>query len=191
LRHEPGFEEPLDPASRSAARAWIAFAWERVRSRLAGRTRMVSIAMVGAVGCASVALWALPAQPEAQPPRFMSEPSGVSLATLLPAPGPPQPVNTDSIAAAVAVLRTRSACVAGPPSCLESVDDGSSALFQEDRERLASGVPLRLAELPAEPPTVVSEMGDAVLLRFEGATQPASVLMIRTEAGWRVRDVFD
>ncbi len=34
-------------------------------------------------------------------------------------------------------------------------------------------------------------MGQAVLVRIENEHTTASALLLRTEAGWKVRDVFD
>ena len=41
--------------------------------------------------------------------------------------------------------------------------------------------------------TVVAEMGDAVVpaAPTSGEREPASLLMMRGEAGWRLREVFD
>jgi hypothetical protein len=38
--------------------------------------------------------------------------------------------------------------------------------------------------------TLVGSLGDAVLVSFTLNDEPASVLMIRTEAGWRLKTLF-
>ncbi|WP_286329283.1 hypothetical protein [Agromyces marinus] len=41
--------------------------------------------------------------------------------------------------------------------------------------------------------TIGTDLGDAVVLRVPSSTErePASLLMIRSEAGWRLREWFD
>ncbi len=104
----------------------------------------------------------------------------------------------DPILALVALLEARDACI-GDRSvlCLDAVGQvGSSALDDDQRliRALQDG-----AETPApflvevEQVTLVERLGDTALLDLAdaGETNPASVLMMRTEAGWRIRDYLE
>lgn len=93
----------------------------------------------------------------------------------------------DPAEAALALLRLRANCA--DDRCLALVDDPSSALIGEDRAQLAAGLPLR-ANFAARTANVTSVLGDAVVLSVSGPTTTASVLLLQTEAGWRIRDVF-
>ncbi len=101
----------------------------------------------------------------------------------------------DPITAVVALLKAREGCVTDRSVlCLDAVGQiGSSAL--DDDQRL-----IRTLQDGAETPepflvdaaqvTLVERLGDTALVELDGVTetQPASVLMMRTEAGWRIRD---
>ncbi len=105
----------------------------------------------------------------------------------------------DALAAAVALLELRDECLArAEHACLDGLLQPGSALLREDRarvdatqrdgataERLGAPVDLR----------VVQELGGAVLLgaAFPDAapeTAAASLLVVRSEAGWRLRDLL-
>lgn len=98
----------------------------------------------------------------------------------------------DPEAALRALLRIREQCLLEiSVSCLAAVvQTGSSA----ERDAIAtlvgdSGEAVPLAPLPDEFRVIaVDRLGDSILFRVEAAeTTPASVLVIRTEAGWRIR----
>lgn len=99
--------------------------------------------------------------------------------------------------AAVALLARRAECFeALDPVCLDEVGHEGSAVLAEDRRALEEGIAAGRVEAPWPDPTThgpvesVQELGGAVLVRIPTPERgPASVLMIRTEAGWRLRDV--
>ena len=101
----------------------------------------------------------------------------------------------DPIAAMVALLQARDRCMADRSVlCLDAVGQvGSSAL--DDDQRLVRSLQDG-AESPqpflvdAEQVTLAERLGDTALLELVDApeAQPASILLMKTEAGWRIRD---
>lgn len=98
----------------------------------------------------------------------------------------------DADGAARVLLRLRAACLEALDSeCLAGVDEpGSPALLADTA---AVDDPALLADLPVpvEVRSVVNRLGGAVLYAAASHAddEPASVLVTRTEAGWRVRTV--
>jgi hypothetical protein len=81
--------------------------------------------------------------------------------------------------------------------CLDDVDQQDSSALRADAElirRIQAGEVLSSA-IPSPNPSeaggsqaiLVERLGDSALVRLGGPTSTASVLMIRTEAGWRIR----
>jgi hypothetical protein len=113
----------------------------------------------------------------------------------------------DPATAASALLRVRAGCLAAESVvCLDSVDQAGSAALAVD------GYTVRLlqqgARTPAGPDygthtaTVAERTGDSALVTLTPASpgapadigpesQPASLLVIKGEAGWRLREIFD
>ncbi|MFM6974804.1 MAG: hypothetical protein ACKOXM_06740 [Agromyces sp.] len=89
------------------------------------------------------------------------------------------------------LLHLRASCRSGDLACLNTVDEPGSALFAKDAQRLDDALPLRLSAGIDAQPQVVSTMGQAVLVSMRSENTSASVLLMQTEAGWRIRDVFD
>jgi hypothetical protein len=98
----------------------------------------------------------------------------------------------DAGAAATILLGARLGCLReATPDCLAAVDQAGSPLALRDAAVLAD--PSLAGELafPVEVTGESSAAGGTVLLRARGPDgEPASVLVMRTEAGWRLRDVF-
>ena len=112
---------------------------------------------------------------------------------------PTDPVQGDDpIAAVVALLQARDGCVADRSVlCLDAVGQvGSSALDEDQRlvRALQDG-----AETPepflvdAAQVGLAERLGDTALVNLDGVaeTQPASILLMKTEAGWRIRDYLE
>ena len=98
----------------------------------------------------------------------------------------------DAVAAAAVLLRARITCVREPStSCLAAVDQTGSPVAAVDAGVMAD--PSSAADLVL-PTTVESELqrlGETVLLDCRTSDdEPASVLVVRTEAGWRLREVL-
>lgn len=98
----------------------------------------------------------------------------------------------DAGAAATVLLRTRRDCLReATPACLAAVDQAGSPIALRDAMVLddpsLAGDRTFAVELTGES----SATGGTVLLEARGPDgEPASVLVMRTEAGWRLRDVF-
>ena len=104
-------------------------------------------------------------------------------------------VEDDPIAAYETLAEAREGCIRDLSIlCLDSVLQQDSAAMREDLALIASiergsgGE----AELAAGAPSLRERMGDAALIEFEDQREPApdslrSVLLIKTEAGWRIR----
>ena len=103
----------------------------------------------------------------------------------------------DPITAARRLLERRAECFETLDlACLESVAQQGSAIEASDRLAMSAareGVQAEAIRFDPATVEVTAEMGAAVLVRAatEPRREPASLLMVRGEAGWRLRDVFD
>lgn len=98
----------------------------------------------------------------------------------------------DPLAAALALLDRRTRCFAELSLlCLEEVDQQGSAALALDR---AAIVALRAGEEATYPHAelgearVIERLGAGALIEVGPQTHPASLLLMRSEAGWRIRD---
>ena len=103
----------------------------------------------------------------------------------------------DPVAAAIVLLERRAGCFEVLDlDCIGTVVQPGSAIEAADLNAIAA------ARDGAEPPStrfdpatieLAAEMGGAVLVRAETTPgrEPASLLMVRGEAGWRLRELFD
>ncbi|WP_209560763.1 hypothetical protein [Frigoribacterium sp. PvP032] len=102
-------------------------------------------------------------------------------------------VRGDDAAAATAVLlRARIDCVREPStSCLAAVDQAGSPVAGDDARVLDDPASTDGLVLPVRVESEVQRLGETVLLACRTADdEPASVLVVRTEAGWRLREVL-
>ncbi|WP_166791240.1 protein kinase [Cryobacterium sp. Hh7] len=107
----------------------------------------------------------------------------------------------DPIAAVVALLAGRAACLAAASLvCLVGVDQTGSAVLALDsydaRQRQQGGSGPQLPDYVGHLPTLAERTGNlAVVALAPGAgnekSQPASVLVVKGEGGWRLREIFD
>ncbi|RXZ67613.1 protein kinase [Agromyces albus] len=104
----------------------------------------------------------------------------------------------DAISATAELLELRSSCFATLDlSCLDAVVQPGSAIETDDRAAMVAaregdGVPPLDYDLDRI--TLTTEMGSALLVSvpFTSAErEPASILVMRSEAGWRLREIFD
>ncbi|WP_100364345.1 protein kinase domain-containing protein [Diaminobutyricimonas aerilata] len=103
----------------------------------------------------------------------------------------------EPVAAAHALLSLRSQCFADlDADCLDRVAHPGSSVLTDDRRALDAGVATGRVDPPWPDPAtagtveLVQDLGGAVLMRVDTPERgPASVLMVRTEAGWRIRDI--
>lgn len=79
--------------------------------------------------------------------------------------------------------------------CLDVVDEQSSAALNDDAgliRRIQSGQQIPAsANITAQAPILVERLGDSALVDLHAESGPASVLMIKGEAGWRIRGFLD
>jgi len=98
----------------------------------------------------------------------------------------------DPLAALSALLARRDECIRLQSLlCLEDVDQAGSAALDVDRAGIAAlraGEEARLPSAAASGARVVETLGDGVLIELGPETAPASLLLMRGEAGWRIRD---
>ncbi|MFT4283260.1 MAG: hypothetical protein QM598_00325 [Protaetiibacter sp.] len=98
----------------------------------------------------------------------------------------------DPLAAVGALLARREECLAELSLlCLEEVDQAGSAALADDRrgvEALRGGGEAALPAVDPVSPQLVERLGDSALVRLGPETAPASLLIVRGEAGWRIRD---
>lgn len=104
----------------------------------------------------------------------------------------------DPVDAAAALLARREDCLALlDAACLEPVDQAGSAIEQADLASLSGardGTAIESIAYDLGAIEIAAEMGDAVLVTVPYADperEPASLLVMRSEAGWRLRELFD
>lgn len=139
------------------------------------------------------------------------DPAGTDPAGTVPAATDPAAiVGEDPAAAVVELLRLRDACLAqASVLCLDYVDQHGSVAMATDGYRirqLQGEMPATMSPGPVPPGTgraaqltarVQERTGNSALVVLEDAAggglnaQPASALVIKGEAGWRLRELFD
>jgi len=193
----------------------LAILRSKVLAILAPVRTPVWIAGGAGLGALVIALTVIPAAhsetvPGSAPTGSSASASPSVVATASPgaaAPSAPGPAATsaiegeDPLAAARALLAARTRCFDGKsPTCFDAVDQAGSAVIEADRElfrRVKKGVPLPAeATLEGFTPRLVQQLGDSVIMQLvdaEGSTvttkNPAPLLLVRSEAGWRIRDL--
>ena len=107
----------------------------------------------------------------------------------------------DPLAAARALLAARTQCfIAQSLTCFTTVDQAGSAVIEADRDlvrRLKKGLPLPAeATLDGFTPRLIQQLGDSAIIQLIAADgsaiaekNPAPLLLVRNEAGWRIRDL--
>jgi tRNA A-37 threonylcarbamoyl transferase component Bud32 len=198
----PAPEEPTDPVGRGIAgrllesgpgsivRAAVTHRWT---SWSAGRRRAVLGGAVAALALL-LAFAVVPGQstsvvPEAVDPQVdaVAPPADAELGT---AEG--SAIDADDPLAALPDLATRrDGCFRDlSVLCLDGVDEAGSSAWDTDRTALQAitdggDAPTRLDVSTAE---LVERIGDSALIDLGPDSDPASVLLLKGEAGWRIRD---
>ncbi|RUR00777.1 hypothetical protein [Labedella endophytica] len=189
------------------------------RSAEGGRRRRVLVAAGGAVVVAVVVATLIPtgdssdADPASTEPaptaRASSAGAALSETANEPTDAPAEPTETagpsnassasptdpdDAVAGTRGTLDALAGCSTGATDgCWETVFESGSRLLETVRRDGTGDLPRALG-LPLDALTITQQqdLGDARLVALDPTdeTEPASVLMIRTEAGWRIREVF-
>jgi serine/threonine protein kinase len=146
-------------------------------------------------------------------PTASAPTASASTASASAAAAPDQTQKDDPVDAAVQLLEARLECfssAAADQRCLDAVIQPGSAMESSDRADLRSGAPGGSAssrDLRSYEVSLIERMGDAALLALtpraapagaasgqtqdHGGTKPASLLIVRGEAGWRLRELFE
>jgi hypothetical protein len=167
-----------EPVARIAA-VWTA--WDVRRRRLALGALAGSVTVL-------VAVAAVPA-PSGQPP-VVAVSSGPS-----PAASDEPELPDDPVAAAVLLLAARDRCLRDLSLlCLDGVVQPDSAAHADDTALIRAvqdGAEYPEAGIVEGDPVLVERLGDAALIDLPPGSAPASVLLLRTANGWRIRDYLD
>ena len=94
-----------------------------------------------------------------------------------------------------ALLTLRAECLrTASLSCLQFVDQEGSATLENDRRLIASGHVAGEEDLldPVKTATLIQRLGDSALISVQlpSGGQPLPLLAIRTDGGWRIRDLL-
>ncbi|HEV7957120.1 MAG TPA: protein kinase [Marisediminicola sp.] len=185
---------------------WLDAARFGTSARRVGASARRRLCIAGAIAAvlSSAALLAMPSP---------TDPLGTA-GSAIPEPGVPEgadPVEADPavladdpIPAAVALLALRNHCIeARSVLCLDEVDQPGSAAWEADSHvvrRLQDGstvdqAPLAAVALNIGEVELIERMGDSALLAVTvpgsaSDTAPASLLLMKGESGWRIRDLI-
>lgn len=169
-----------------------------ILERLWGGLRLVRPrvwVVAGAVGAALVA--ALVLVPQGQTGAAQG-PSDVPSASATPVPDAGPVGGDDPVAALVALLESRAGCIRDlSVLCLDAVGQAGSAALAEDEALIRSLQDGAEAVSPftvdAAQVTIDERLGDSVILELGDVadSEPASVLLMKGEAGWRIRDYLE
>jgi tRNA A-37 threonylcarbamoyl transferase component Bud32 len=195
VRSEPIDEEPSPSLAALALPEWIQRALPsalpqllaRLRATLATVRRPVWLA-AGAVAVALVV--ALVFAPSGQSPDAAPAPPTPS-ASPVTAVGPV--TADDPVAAVEALLVARERCIRElSVLCLDAVGQPGSAALADDQALIRAvqeGGELPGDRLPdLSEATLVERLGDSAIVALGADSEPASVLLMKGEAGWRIRE---
>lgn len=165
---------------------------ERVLGALASLRTVRRPVWIAGAAVAAALLVALVVVPSKAQPQAAPDPTPSSSATAAAA----GPVGEDDpVAAAAALLETRERCIRDlSVLCLDAVDQLGSVALADDQALVRAiqdggEAPILPAIQPAAM-TLVERLGDTAIVGL-GQTQPASLLLMRSEAGWRIREYLN
>ena len=147
----------------------------------------------GAVGIALVA--ALLIVPQQGSGATASPSASPTTPAVLPVDAGPV-TGDDPVDALRALLEVRESCIRDlSVLCLDGVDQLGSAAMDVDQELVRSLQ--QGAELPqgfhidAEAVVIAERLGDSAIVDLGPDSEPASILLMKGEAGWRIRDYVE
>jgi hypothetical protein len=101
----------------------------------------------------------------------------------------------DPVAAANLLLAARERCLRDLSLlCLDEVVQPGSAAYADDAALIRAvqgGAEYPDGVIAEGDPVLVEQLGDAVLLDLPPGSEPASVLLLRTTNGWRIRQYLN
>ncbi|MEO8263262.1 MAG: protein kinase [Pseudolysinimonas sp.] len=176
----------IDAGPIAVARAAVRARWQRWTP---GRRRLFTAAAAGAVVLfIALAVIPAPSAPVSDGATAAPEPAEPAIES----PSSPSGVTGDDPLLALAALtRARDRCFRDlSVLCLDAVDQQDSSALNDDRAALDA-----VMDAGAPPPVVTSDeaviverLGDSALIALGPDSDPASVLLLKGEAGWRIRD---
>jgi len=203
---EPLLQRVLDTVERSPAAPVVEAAVGAARRRWGswgpGRRRAL-LAVAAAIVTVGVVTAVVPAAPAASRPGRAATPSSLPTASDMSSSqdpvksGDPAVTGDDPVAAATFLVGARDRCLSSLSlRCLDLVDGPGSSALSDDQAAIRAGQ--RGGELPdaLSGPTdrlavaLVERLGDSALLRLGPAASDASVLLVKGDNGWRIRDVI-
>ncbi|WP_438855953.1 hypothetical protein [Agromyces sp. M3QZ16-3] len=101
---------------------------------------------------------------------------------------------SDPLEAAASLLEIRAGCLVGRDlACVASYAQPGGPIEARDLAAIASHESVAPTTTDLSAISVTAELGDAVVVSVPrtGGREPASLLMVRSEAGWRLREWFD
>ncbi|GAA1062171.1 hypothetical protein [Agromyces bracchium] len=139
--------------------------------------------------------------PTTSPPADWAETGGASEIAAAVEPGDGEAddgaigtAQADPVEAAASLLEIRAGCLAGRDlACIAAYAQPGAPIEARDLAAIASSEPIPVETADLSAISVTAELGDAIVLSvpFAGEREPASLLMMRSEAGWRLREWFD
>lgn len=195
----------LDGVERSQAASVVREAVRRWRSWTPGRRRIVvavgaaalTVAVVTAVVPAGVSATRAAGTTTETWPSGAPSGSPSAFAESDQAVRDPAVTGDDPVAASRALLSARDRCLGSLSlRCLDQVDDADSGALKDDQAAIR--VAQQGGELP-DPleggadegsPVLVQRLGDSALVRLGAAPSGASLLLVKSGGGWRIRDVI-
>jgi hypothetical protein len=200
---QPREPEPVEPTAASALPPWItALLPDGVRDRVEEhaarlvavwsgwepRRRRLALGALAGVFTTLVAVALVPAAP-----------AGPTAAGVTPSPtaviGDEPTLPDDPVAAATVLLTARDRCLRDLSLlCLDQVVQPDSAAHADDMaliRAVQTGAEFPDGAILDGAPVLVERLGDAALLDLPPGSEPASVLLMRTADGWRIRDYLD
>jgi len=214
---EPLLERVLDVAGRSPAAPVVTAAVDAATSRwrawTPGRRRAV-LAVAAAAATVGIVTAVVPAgavatgrapsagssaespAPRSNPGTAMSDDPARDPAP--PDPAPSEPAPDDPVQAAESLVTARTRCLSTLSlRCLDQVDESGSSALNDDQAAIRGAQ--RGGELPdpalgttgSVPPELIERLGDSALVRLGGAASSASLLLVKVDGAWRIRDVID
>lgn len=176
----------LETGAGSMVRSWVRERWN------AWPTARRRLALGGAAGLLAIVVLAtvIPSGQPDEATEVIDAPSPTAI-VVAETPLPSEVTGDDPLEALPALLMRRMDCFRDLSElCLEDVDEPGSSAYDDDAAAIqaitSDGVQPTL--LDAGGATLVERLGDSAIVGLAPGTEPASLLLLKGEAGWRVRD---
>ena len=201
---EPVLQRVLDAVERSPVAPVARDAAETVRRRWGSWTpsRRRVVLAVGAAALTAGALTAVVplgastgTTSSAIAASGATRPTGSASASSDQLAADPALTGDDPLTAARALVTARERCLSSlSVICLDRVDESGSGALKDDRGAIRAAqqggeLPDPLESAGPGAPVLIERLGDSALVRL-GEAASASLLLVKGEAGWRIRDVI-